>query len=62
MNLLTKKPSKADLIGVVVLAVVILVLFLLIFGASRLPELGRGLGKGIKNFKDATKEGSEEKS
>ncbi len=30
----------------------------LIFGASRLPELGRGIGKGIKNFKDATKDGN----
>jgi sec-independent protein translocase protein TatA len=38
--------------------VVILVIFLLLFGASRLPELGKGLGKGIKNFKEATKEGA----
>jgi sec-independent protein translocase protein TatA len=37
---------------------VILFIVVLIFGASRLPELGRGIGKGIKNFKDATKEGS----
>jgi sec-independent protein translocase protein TatA len=36
---------------------VILVIVILIFGANRLPELGRGIGKGIKNFKDATKEG-----
>jgi sec-independent protein translocase protein TatA len=35
---------------------VILAIIVLVFGASRLPELGRGLGKGIKNFKDATKE------
>ena len=33
---------------------VILAIVILIFGASRLPELGRGIGKGIKNFKDAT--------
>jgi sec-independent protein translocase protein TatA len=33
---------------------VILVIVILIFGASRLPELGKGLGKGIKNFKEAT--------
>jgi len=33
---------------------VILFLIILIFGASRLPEIGRGLGKGIRNFKDAT--------
>ena len=36
---------------------VILFIVILIFGASRLPELGKGLGKGIRNFKDATKEG-----
>jgi sec-independent protein translocase protein TatA len=36
---------------------VILVIVILIFGANRLPELGRGIGKGIRNFKDATKDG-----
>ena len=41
---------------------VILAIVVLIFGANRLPELGRGIGKGIKNFKDATKEGAEDKS
>lgn len=29
-------------------------LILLLFGAKRLPELARGLGKGIREFKDAT--------
>jgi len=38
---------------------VILAIIILIFGASRLPELGKGIGKGIKNFKEATKEGAE---
>ena len=38
---------------------IILAIIILIFGASRLPEIGRGIGKGIKNFKDATKEGVE---
>jgi sec-independent protein translocase protein TatA len=38
---------------------VVLAIVILIFGANRLPELGRGLGKGIRNFKDATKEGSD---
>ena len=41
---------------------IILAIVILIFGANKLPELGRGIGKGIKNFKDATKEGAEEKS
>jgi sec-independent protein translocase protein TatA len=34
--------------------IVILFIIILIFGASRLPEIGRGLGRGIRNFKDAT--------
>jgi sec-independent protein translocase protein TatA len=38
--------------------VVILMIVVLIFGASRLPELGKGIGRGIKNFKDATKDGN----
>ena len=36
--------------------IIILVIILLLFGASRLPEIGRGLGKGIKNFKESTSE------
>lgn len=36
--------------------IVILFIVILIFGASRLPEIGRGIGKGIKNFKEATKD------
>lgn len=37
---------------------VVLILFaiLLLFGAKRIPELARGLGRGIREFKDATKE------
>ena len=37
--------------------VIILVIVILIFGANRLPEIGRGIGRGIRNFKDATKHG-----
>jgi len=36
--------------------VIILIIVLVVFGAKRLPEIGSGLGKGIKNFKKATKE------
>jgi sec-independent protein translocase protein TatA len=36
---------------------IILVIVVLIFGANRLPELGRGIGKGIKNFKEGMKDG-----
>ena len=37
--------------------VVLLVIALLIFGPSKLSELGKGLGEGIKNFKSAVKDG-----
>jgi len=40
---------------------IILLIIVLIFGASRLPELGKGIGKGIKNFKEATREGANDK-
>lgn len=36
--------------------ILILVVILFFFGAKKLPELARGLGKGIREFKDATKE------
>ncbi len=34
----------------------ILLVALLLFGARRLPEIGRGLGKGIREFKRASRE------
>ncbi|MFO7918332.1 MAG: twin-arginine translocase TatA/TatE family subunit [Anaerolineae bacterium] len=36
--------------------IIILVIVLVIFGAGRLPEIGGALGKGIKEFKEASKE------
>ena len=36
--------------------IIILVIILVIFGAKKLPEIGGGLGKGIKNFKKAINE------
>jgi sec-independent protein translocase protein TatA len=35
---------------------IILVIVVLIFGANKIPELGRGIGKGIKNFKEGMKD------
>ena len=40
--------------------VVVVVLVLLLFGGKKIPELMRGLGSGIKEFKDASKEDSDE--
>jgi sec-independent protein translocase protein TatA len=36
--------------------IIILVIVLIIFGAGKLPEIGSGMGKAIKNFKGATSE------
>ncbi len=38
----------------------ILVIVVLIFGAGRLPQLGRGIGEGIRNFKQGIRGGEEE--
>lgn len=34
----------------------IMLVILIFFGAKKIPDLARGLGKGIREFKDATKE------
>ena len=40
--------------------IIIFLVILLIFGAKRIPEIARGLGKGIREFKSATSEISKE--
>jgi sec-independent protein translocase protein TatA len=35
--------------------ILIILIVLLLFGGKKIPELARGLGKGIKEFKDASK-------
>ncbi|MBK5100624.1 MAG: twin-arginine translocase TatA/TatE family subunit [Desulfobacteraceae bacterium] len=40
--------------------IIILIIILIIFGAGKLPEIGSGIGKGIKNFKKATNEQKDE--
>ncbi|MCI5144209.1 MAG: twin-arginine translocase TatA/TatE family subunit [Candidatus Electrothrix sp. AR3] len=42
--------------------IIILIIIVIIFGAGKLPEIGSGIGKGIRNFKDATKPEEEPKS
>lgn len=40
--------------------IIILIIILIIFGAGRLPEIGNGIGKGIRNFKKATSDRPDE--
>jgi len=40
--------------------IVVLLIVILIFGAGRLPDIGRGIGKGIRNFKDAVRDEKED--
>jgi sec-independent protein translocase protein TatA len=40
----------------------ILVIVLIFFGGRKIPELMRGLGKGVKEFKDATKDEPKDQS
>jgi sec-independent protein translocase protein TatA len=40
--------------------IIILVIVVLIFGVNKIPKLGKGLGEGIRNFKDSLKAVSEE--
>ncbi len=37
--------------------IIILIIVVMIFGANRIPEIFRGVGKGLKEFKNATREG-----
>jgi sec-independent protein translocase protein TatA len=39
---------------------VILVIVILVFGVNKIPQLGKGLGEGIRNFKSSLKEGQDE--
>ncbi len=40
--------------------ILILAIVLLLFGGKKIPELMKGLGKGVKNFKDGMKNDEEE--
>ena len=39
---------------------IIALVILLLFGGKKIPELMKGLGRGVKEFKDASKEGIQE--
>ena len=40
--------------------IIILIIVILIFGVNKIPQLGKGLGEGIRNFKSAIKAAQEE--
>jgi sec-independent protein translocase protein TatA len=42
--------------------IVILLVILVLFGAKKIPDLAKGIGKGIKDFKNALKDDEEEKN
>ena len=42
--------------------IIILVIILIIFGVGKLPEVGAGLGKGIREFRKAQKEDKDKES
>lgn len=48
-------------VGAPQILLIVLVIVLLFFGGKKIPELMRGLGKGVKEFKDASK-GDEKQS
>ena len=47
-----------DTIGIPELMVILLLAFVM-FGAKKVPELGKGLGEGIRNFRTAIKGGED---
>ena len=49
----TQPPPAMGSLGTTEIIIIFLVV-LLVFGAKRIPEIARGLGKGIREFKDAT--------
>jgi sec-independent protein translocase protein TatA len=42
--------------------VVVLVIIMIVFGAGKLPQIGEGIGKGIRNFKKAVSSDSDEET
>jgi len=40
--------------------IIILIIVILVFGVNKIPQLGKGLGEGIRNFKSSIKEISED--
>lgn len=50
----------AGMLGGYEIALIVLVIVIILFGGRKIPELMKGIGRGMKEFKNATKENSEE--
>jgi sec-independent protein translocase protein TatA len=55
----TPRENVMPSLGVPELAIIFLIIIVL-FGANKIPQIGKGLGEGIKNFKKGIKDGDEE--
>jgi sec-independent protein translocase protein TatA len=56
-----KLKQQGDMFGVGMQEVLVIALIvLLLFGGKKIPELMKGLGKGVKSFKEGMKEGDKE--
>jgi sec-independent protein translocase protein TatA len=42
--------------------IIILLIVVLLFGARKIPEIAKGLGKGIRDFKSAVKDGEDDET
>ena len=54
--------TKIFLFGLGMQEVLVIALIVLLFGGKKIPELMKGLGKGVKSFKDGMKEIDDDKS
>lgn len=60
-NLFKSKKMVPALVISTTNIIVILIVVLLLFGGKKIPELMKGLGQGVKEFKDASKPSEEKK-
>ena len=60
LNLDRRDKKEVEMFGLgVTELIIVLVIVVVLFGASKLPEIGSGIGEAIKNFKKSTSELSE---
>jgi sec-independent protein translocase protein TatA len=60
-NEATAEVTDVNRIGLTELLIIVAI-FVVIFGGNRLPELGRSIGRGIRSFKESLREGANDQS